>query len=226
MNAKESTVARSPPAQPSCPYEEDLAHLRGLSEADAAERFQADGPNELPSAERRRLHEIAFDVVREPMIALLIACGAVYLVLGDVREACVLLASVVVVIGITLYQNQKTERALDALRDLSSPRALVIRDGRERRIPGRDVVRGDLVVLSEGDRVPADGIVLWCLNLTVNESLLTGEPVPVRKAKGDDGADTVRPGGDDSPFVYSGTLVVGGQAIARVTGTGLADRKR
>jgi Ca2+-transporting ATPase len=146
----------------------------------------------------------------------------VYLVLGDVREASVLLASVVVVIGITLYQNQKTERALDALRDLSSPRALVIRDGREHRIAGRDVVGGDLVVLSEGDRVPADGIVLWSVNLTVDESLLTGESGPVRKVKGDDGVDAVRPGGDDSPFVFSGTLVVGGQAIARVTATGLA----
>src|SRR6185369_13382233 len=107
------------------------------------------------------------------MILLLLGCVAVYVVLGDVREAAILLFSVGVVIGISLYQDQKTERALDALRDLSSPRALVIRDGRERRIAGREVVRGDLVAVAEGDRVPADGIVLWNVNLLVDESLLT-----------------------------------------------------
>jgi Ca2+-transporting ATPase len=203
-------------------HERDLGRLHGLGEADAERRLAADGPNELPSSERRTLLAIGLDVVREPMIALLFACGAVYVVLGDVREASALVASVVFVVGITLYQNQRTERALDALRDLSSPRALVIRDGRERRIPGRGVVRGDLVVLSEGDRVPADGVVLWAVSLTVDESLLTGESVPVRKVKGDEDAEVPRPGGDDSPFVYSGTLVVGGQAVARVTATGLA----
>ena len=111
----------------------DIGHLRGLSESDAAARLRSHGPNELPSAENRGFLDIAVDVVREPMILLLIACGAVYVMLGDVREASVLLASVFVVIGITLYQDQKSERALEALRDLSSPRALVIRDGRERR---------------------------------------------------------------------------------------------
>ena len=128
------------------------------------------------------------------MILLLVASGGVYLLLGDRREALVLLASIVVVIGITLYQNRKTERALDALRDLSSPRALVIRDGSERRIAGREVVRGDLVVLAEGDRVPADGVVLWGIGLTVDESLLTGESVPVRKVEGEDGSTPGPPG--------------------------------
>jgi Ca2+-transporting ATPase len=155
------------------------------------------------------------------MILLLIACGTVYVMLGDLREASVLLASVFVVIGITLYQDQKSERALEALRDLSSPRALVIRDGRERRIAGREIVTDDLVVLSEGDRVPADGTVLWSVNLTVDESLLTGESVPVRKVTGREDPPPAPPGGDDSPFVYSGTLVVGGQGVARVTATGL-----
>jgi Ca2+-transporting ATPase len=199
---------------------EDLG-LRGLSEPDAAARLRSDGPNELPSTESRGLLVIAVDVVREPMILLLLACGAVYLVLGDVREASVLLASVFVVIGITLYQDQRTERALAALRDLSSPRALVIRDAVERRIAGREVVRGDIVVLSEGDRVPADGTVLQAVNLTVDESLLSGEAVPVRKASGSDGMPSARPRGDDTPFVYSGTLVVAGQGITRVTATGL-----
>ena len=85
------------------------------------------------------------------------------------------------VITISLFQNRRTERALQALRDLSSPRALVIRDGARRRIPGREVVPGDLLVLSEGDRVPADATLLEESNLAADESLLTGESVPVRK---------------------------------------------
>ena len=155
---------------------------------------------------------IAVAVVREPMIFLLVSCGVVYLLLGDLNEALILLASVFVVIGISLYQNHKTERALEALRDLSSPRALVVRDGREQRIAGRDVVRGDLVILSEGDRVPADGVILWSMNLVVDESLLTGESIPVRKMPAEDDTPMERPGGDDSPF-YDGSDLTEGRAV-------------
>ncbi len=88
------------------------------------------------------------------MFLLLLACGLIYLVLGDIQEAAMLLGFVVVIMGITIYQEQKTENTLEALRDLSSPRALVIRDGERRRIAGRDVVAEDLIVLAEGDRVP------------------------------------------------------------------------
>jgi len=203
------------------PSEEEIRRLGGLGEAEAAERLRLDGPNELPSTKARGILALALDILREPMLLLLVACGAVYLVLGDRQEALVLLASVFVMIGINLYQTQRTERALEALRDLSSPRALVIRDGRERRIAGREVARGDLVVLAEGDRVPADAVVRWSMNLTVDESLLTGESVPVRKESADDDAPPTRPGGEGTPFVYSGTLVVGGQGIARVRATGL-----
>jgi len=123
--------------------------------------------------------------------------------------------------GITLYQERKTERALEALRDLSSPRALVIRDGEQKRIAGREVVRGDIIVLSEGDRVPADAVLVSCVNLSVDESLLTGESVPVRKASYCGTIETVRPGGDDLPYVYSGTLTVKGFGIAEVKATGI-----
>ena len=135
----------------------DPGRLKGLSLAEASARMREEGANEIPSARRRSVLWLARDVLREPMILLLIACAAIYLILGDLREAVVLSLSVLVVVGITFFQNRKTERALEALRDLSSPRALVIRDGESRRIPGREVVRGDLVVVSEGDRVPADG---------------------------------------------------------------------
>ncbi len=132
-----------------------------------------------------------------------------------------LMGFVFVIIGITFYQEQKTERALEALRDLSSPRALVIRDGRQQRIAGREVVRDDIVLIAEGDRVPADAVLLSGSNVSVDESLLTGESVPVRKKAWDGRLEMGRPGGDDLPFVYSGTLVVKGQGIAQVRTTGL-----
>ena len=193
---------------------------RGLAEAEAAERLVRDGPNELPTARKRGIAAIALEVAREPMFLLLVAAGAIYLALGDVREALMLLGFVFVVMGITVYQSYRTERVLEALRDLTSPRALVIRDGKERRIAGREVVRGDILVLAEGDRVPADAVLLACNDLAADESLLTGESVPVRKAAGRAGAERVRPGGDDLPFVYSGTMLVAGRGVAQVLATG------
>ncbi|MBI3571725.1 MAG: ATPase, partial [Gammaproteobacteria bacterium] len=134
--------------------ESDIARLSGLTHSQSAARLKAEGYNELPTTKPRGMLAIVAGVVREPMFLLLIAVVVIYLLLGDVREALPLMVAVAVVIGITLYQEHKTERALEALRDLSSPRALVIRDGAQQRIAGREVVRGDLLVLNEGDRVP------------------------------------------------------------------------
>lgn len=195
--------------------------VTGLSEAEAAQRLQQHGYNELPSSKSRSIFATAWEVVREPMFLLLLACGTIYLVLGDVQEALMLLGFVFVVLGITLYQERKTERALEALRDLSSPRALVIRGGERKRIAGRDVVPDDLVVLAEGDRVPADSVVVSSNNLSTDESLLTGESVPVRKVAWDGVREMTRPGGEDLPFVFSGTLIVQGQGIAQVRSTGI-----
>ena len=146
----------------------DIHSITGLSEREAMTRIKDEGYNELPSTKERSIFAIAVDVAREPMFLLLVGCGTIYLFLGDVQEAIMLLGFVFVVVGITLYQERKTERALEALRDLSSPRALVIRDGRQVRIPGREVVRGDIIVLNEGDRVPADAALLSCINLMVD----------------------------------------------------------
>ena len=198
----------------------DVRAVSGLSEAQAAERLKAEGPNEIPGARRHGALTIVLAVAAEPMFVLLVACGVIYLALGHLQDALMLLSFVVVVMGITAFQERKTERALEALRDMSSPRAMVIRDGGQRRIPGREVVRGDVVVLSEGDRVPADASLLWSTNLLVDESLLTGESVPVRKAVCAAPPEGGRPGGDDQPFVYSGTLVVGGQGVAEVLAIG------
>lgn len=196
--------------------------LNGLSAADAAARLAADGPNELPRARRRNPVRLILDVLREPMLALLLGAGLIYLVLGDRAEALILLAFACLSVTITVVQEARTERVLEALRDLTSPRALVIRDGTRQRIAGREVVRGDLVVLAEGDRVPADARLLTAEALLADESLLTGEAVPVRKSAAPDAASGSgsRPGGDDQPQVYSGTMIVRGSALGEVTAIG------
>src|SRR4029453_2682707 len=167
----------------------------GLSEGEAQERLRKEGPNELPRSRKRRITDLLLGILKEPMILLLVASGTVYLILGDRQEALLLLGSIGLMIGLELYQERKTERALEALRDLSSPRARVVRDGLARRIPGREVVRDDLVLVSEGDRVPADGVVLSSTNLTIDESLLTGESAPVRKTVWRGGPEGGPPGG-------------------------------
>ncbi|OGA53954.1 MAG: ATPase [Betaproteobacteria bacterium RIFCSPLOWO2_12_FULL_62_58] len=200
--------------------ETELNGVAGLTQAEAAARLAAEGYNELPTAARRDLPAIALEVIREPMFLLLVAAGAIYLALGDLNEALVLLASVFVVMGITIYQERKTERALEALRDLTSPRAFVVRDGGKQRIAGREVVRGDILIVKEGDRVPADAVLLDCHDLKADESLLTGESVSVRKQAWDRKSQIGRPGGDDLPFVFSGTMLVQGQGVAEVVATG------
>jgi len=192
----------------------------GVSARDARERLEAEGFNELPSDHRPGIIGSVVDVLREPMFLLLVACGTIYFFLGDLQEALILLGFVFLVAAITLYQERKTEHALAALHDLTSPRALVIRDAVQQRIPGREVVRGDVLVVSEGDRVAADAALVSCINLSVDESLLTGESVPVRKTTWDGVAAMGRPGGDDQPFVFAGTLITRGQGVAVVQRTG------
>jgi P-type Ca2+ transporter type 2C len=121
----------------------------GLSELNAIARLKDDGYNELPSAESRNLLSIAWNTIQDPIFLLLVGGGVIYWILGDLQEALILLGFVFFITGISLYQEGKTEHALEALRDLSSPRALVIRDGERKRIAGREVVRGDFLVLAQ-----------------------------------------------------------------------------
>jgi Ca2+-transporting ATPase len=175
----------------------------GLTAQEASRRLAVDGPNELPTAKPRDLlHQIGH-VLREPMLLLLLSAGIVNFMLSEPLDGLILMMSVVVVVGISTYQERKTENALAALRDLSSPRALVVRDGHQVRIPGREVVRGDLVLLAEGDRVPADAVLLDAVNVSIDESALTGESVPVRKAAlgGVLDVEMGEPGGDGTPWV-------------------------
>ena len=228
--------SQAPPAIPA---------RQGLSAAEAARRLATEGPNLLPGSAPKSTLAIVRDVVTEPMFLMLLAAGSIYLALGDRGEALFLLGFVFVVIGITLAQERKTQRALESLRDLSAPRALVIRDGQEQRIAGREVVRGDLLVLHEGDRIAADALLIDG-QLEVDESLLTGEAVPVAKlplaqdsqnaqASASAEAPATRagppqarpaPSGDSAAHevasvgaIYASTVVTRGVAVAQVCAT-------
>ena len=157
------------------------AAYQGLTEEQVEQKILTEGFNELPSSKPKNVLQIALGVVKEPMFILLVVCGSLYLLLGDIQEGLMLLGFVFVIMGIEFYQEKKTENALNALKDLASSRALVIRNGVERRIAGREVVTDDIVILQEGYRVPADAKILSCNNMLVDESMLTGESVPVRK---------------------------------------------
>lgn len=196
-------------------------NLYGLSQAEAEKNLKAEGYNELPSQKKQSIFSMLLKVLSEPMLLLLLCAGAIYFFLGETKDAVMLASFVFVVIGITFYQERKTENTLEKLKDLSSPRALVIRDGEQKRIAGREVVRGDIVVIYEGDRIPADSVILACENLSVDESLLTGESVPVKKSEWDGKEKIKRPGGENLPFVYSGTMVTSGRGYAKVVSIGL-----
>ena len=185
--------------------------MSGLSSADAAARLLRDGPNALPQPTRRGGWRLLGDVLREPMLLLLLAASIVYLLLGDVGEALALGASVLLVVGLTVHQEAKSERALRALRELGSPRARVLRDGQPRVLPACELVVGDLLLLEEGDRVPADARLLEAADLMLDESLLTGESIPLPRTPA-----------DPEPLVRASTLVVRGRAQAEVIAIGAA----
>ena len=196
---------------------------QGLTEADAQANLAKGGFNELPRADKRTPFRIVLEVLREPMLALLLGSGVIYLLLGELKDSIILMAFAMMSVVITVVQETRTENVLEALRDLTSPRAMVIRDGVRKRIAGRDVVLADLIVLAEGDRVPADAKLLQSHDLQTDESLLTGESVAVRKLahQGESTLKNTRPGGDDLPYVFSGSLVVRGQGLAQVTAIGI-----
>jgi len=192
----------------------------GLTPDAARAKLLADGPNELPESGPRSIIKQLGDLFGEPMLLLLVAAGVINFVLSEPLDGVLLFASVLVVMGISLYQEGKTDRALMALRDMSAPRALVVRGGRRISVPSSEVVVGDVLILQEGDRVPADAVLVDATNVMADESLLTGESVPVNKVPGRLDHVPEQPGGEDKPWVYSGTLIVRGRGTAVVTATG------
>ncbi len=199
----------------------------GLSNAEATERLKLEGFNELPTPNQRSIFRIVYEVLQQPMFALLIGGGVVYLMLGDSVEALILLIFACISVAITIIQESRSENVLAALRNLASPRALVVRDKQRVMVAGRDVVREDLIIISEGDRVAADAILIASQDLLLDESLLTGESIPVNKLAKTDGSTSINadshlsPGGENTPYIYAGTLVARGTGEAIVYATGI-----
>ncbi len=229
------TPASADPIPPAAP-----ATFSGLSAGEAARRLRQHGPNALESREGRGLWHTARAVVAEPMLLLLLAAAAVYLVLGDLGEGLLLSFFALMVVALGVLQERRSERALEALRQLAAPQVRVVRDGQVCRVPASDLVPGDCLLVSEGERVAADAVLRECAGLSVDESLLTGESVPVGKrarpvqpappasdvlgpGPGDPLA-AVEPGGDGQPWVFAGTLAVAGHGVAEVLATGAATR--
>ncbi|MBK9387482.1 MAG: HAD-IC family P-type ATPase [Planctomycetes bacterium] len=194
--------------------------LRGLSSAEAVRRLAQHGPNELPLDQPRSAFALLLGVLKEPMLLLLLAAAGLYLLLGDTGEALVLFVAVFAVIGLEWVQEGRAQRALEALKQLTSPRAQVLRDEVVVTIPARELVAGDIVHLAEGDRVPADLLLRSGTSLRVDESLLTGESAPVARHP-DRGATALpAPGGEGGAGLFSGALVVAGHGVAEVLATG------
>jgi len=179
---------------------------RGLSEEEVGPLLAKFGPNEIPADAKKSIRSSIGSVIREPMITLLIIAGVISFILAERIDGFLLISTVFIIIGISLFQERRTEKALSALRTLAAPLALVIRSGVRVRIPANRIVPGDLIQLLEGDRIPADAELIESKFLSIDESLLTGESVPVAKNALD--------------LVFTGTLVVRGHGVARVKMTG------
>ena len=180
---------------------------KGLSTDEAKRRFIQNGPNELPKTKSKSVFRIVKEVLREPMFLLLISSATLYIILGDLGEGIILLSTISIIILIAFFQHRKTEKALDALRNLSAPHALVERDGEFKRIPSRELVIGDLVAIHEGDRIASDGKLLEAFALEIDESVLTGEALAIQKNTGDQ--------------LFGGTLVTRGRGIIEIETTGI-----
>lgn len=181
--------------------------MQGLTKSQVIQLQAQFGFNELSVADRKTVLNLILRILSEPTFALLLLAGSIYLVIGKIDDALILIGFIFISAGITLYQERKSEKAINALKDLSSPRAIVIRDGITQRIAGKEIVVGDILILAEGDRIPADALLLEAHDLLVDESLLTGESEPAKK--------------DSANQVHSGCMVIRGSGIAKVTAIGM-----
>jgi Ca2+-transporting ATPase len=196
--------------------------LHGLTSEDAARLLAQFGPNAPPESPPPGVLKIALRTLKEPMFFLLAAAATLYLFVGDLGEGLFMMAGAGASISLVVFQELRSERALQALQRLAEPTAHVRRDGEERRIPARDLVPGDIILIGEGQRVSADALLLAGDALVIDESILTGESAPVTKTLAGDGPDLAfpDPGGDYTPFLYAGSMIVRGSGVARVERTG------
>lgn len=194
----------------------------GLTSDEAARRLAEFGPNAPPEAPPVGVFTIVLRTLKEPMFFLLAAAATLYLFVGDLGEGLFMVAGAAASITLVVIQEFRSERALQALQALAEPTAHVIRDGAELRLPARDLVPGDAILVGEGQRIPADATLRAGDALVVDESILTGESAPVTKTLAGDGVDLAfpQPGGDFTPFLYAGCMIVRGSGVACVARTG------
>ncbi|MFZ1676049.1 MAG: cation-translocating P-type ATPase [Saprospiraceae bacterium] len=182
---------------------------QGLSGSEVNASRQQHGSNIAQMVKPHVLLHTLKEIVLQPMILLLICAASVYFILGQSKEAFIMLFAIAIVTGISIYQENKSRSAINALRKLSSPQAKVIRDGQKITIPTGEIVIDDLIVVEDGNVVPADAEIIEAHDFTVNEGILTGESMPVFKN-----------GTPPENIIFQGTLVMTGSGIAKVTAIG------
>lgn len=185
--------------------------LQGLTDAEVAASHKQHGPNALYFRPKRQIVHILLEIFREPIFLLLVVACGLYFAIGDNTEAWLMVASICFVVAIEIVQEFRSEKALEALRQYAQPKARVRRNGREIAVPTEEIVVGDLVLFAEGERLPADGVVVQHNDLTVDEAVLTGESLPATKSINS---------GEDR--LFQGTVVATGMGIARVEAVGSA----
>ena len=194
--------------------------FKGLNSEEVEELRKKHGYNELVKTEKPSAIKKFLEVFKEPMFLLLLGTAALYFILGEPKEAAIMLVFVAFVASITFIQEWKTERTVNSLRDLTSPHVNVKRDGEKKLIKSNELVPGDIIFISEGERIPADCEVLEASNFSVDESILTGEPEAVFKVTADE--DKSDKSGDywKKYMLYAGTLSIFGKCTAEVASIG------
>lgn len=193
--------------------QENTSGIQGLNEAQVRESRKKYGANTLVYKKERGLVRIVLGLVKEPMFILLLSASLIYFIGGETADAVFLLCAIVFQASISLYQDTRSRNALEKLKDFSQPRCRVIRDGRTQEIRSEDLVKGDIFIVEEGGLVPADGRIVRSNDFSLNESLLTGESLPVHKDSS-----------SEEPFVYSGSSVLSGLAVIEAEAVGNATR--
>src|ERR687893_1139013 len=194
---------------------------RGLTAAEAARRLEEFGPNELQAAGRVSPWAILLEQFKNVLIIILLLATALSAFLGHGVEAIAITVIVLFAVVLGFVQEYRAERAIEALREMAAPNATVIRDGRERRVPARELVPGDVIMLATGDKVPADVRLVESVNMQAVEAALTGESAPVEKHTRPL-TDRQLPTGDRKNMAYAGTAVTYGRGRALVVATGMA----